>query len=89
MLKWLLAFIPITIALEFLKPDAHTWIFITSALAIVPLAGLLGEATEQLAHRTSEGVGGLLNANTGVSVGQYSAPFEALIEATQCFNPGY
>ena len=65
MLKWFLAFIPITIALEFLKPDAHTWIFVTSALAIVPLAGLLGEATEQLAHRTSEGVGGLLNATFG------------------------
>ena len=61
----LLVFVPITIALEFLKPDAHTWIFIASSLAIVPLAGLLGEATEQLAHRTSEGVGGLLNATFG------------------------
>ena len=26
MLKWLLVFVPITIALEFLKPDAQTWI---------------------------------------------------------------
>jgi hypothetical protein len=34
-------------------------------------------------------VGGLYNPTTGVSVAQYSAPFEALIEATQCFNPGY
>jgi Ca2+:H+ antiporter len=65
MLKYFLIFVPITIALEFLRPEAHTWIFIASALAIVPLAGLLGEATEQLAHRTGEGVGGLLNATFG------------------------
>lgn len=65
MLKWLLVFIPITIALELLMPEAHTWIFIASAIAIIPLAGLLGEATEQLALRTSEGVGGLLNATFG------------------------
>jgi Ca2+:H+ antiporter len=65
MLKYLLIFVPVTIALEFLMPGAHTWIFIASSLAIVPLAGLLGEATEQLAHRTGEGVGGLLNATFG------------------------
>src|ERR671936_425604 len=65
MLKWLLIFIPIAIGLDFLKPDAHTLIFVASGLAIVPLAGLLGEATEQLAHRTSEGIGGLLNATFG------------------------
>jgi Ca2+:H+ antiporter len=65
MLKWLLVFVPITIALEFLMPQAHTWIFIASAIAIIPLAGMLGEATEQLALRTSEGVGGLLNATFG------------------------
>lgn len=65
MLNWLLLFVPITVALEFLKPDAHTLIFLSSCMAIVPLAGWLGRATEQLAHHTGEGVGGLLNATFG------------------------
>src|SRR5690606_9113793 len=37
----------------------------TSALATIPLAGLMGRATEQLAERLGEGVGGLLNATFG------------------------
>ena len=65
MLNWLLIFVPVTIALEFLMPGAHTLIFIASCLAIVPLAGWLGHATEELAHHTGEGVGGLLNATFG------------------------
>jgi len=65
MLNWLLIFLPVTIALEFLMPGAHTFIFIASCLAIVPLAGWLGHATEELAHHTGEGVGGLLNATFG------------------------
>ncbi|MCC6348825.1 MAG: calcium/proton exchanger [Candidatus Eisenbacteria bacterium] len=40
-------------------------VFAFSALAIVPLAGLMGEATEKLASRLGEGVGGLLNATFG------------------------
>jgi len=40
-------------------------IFCFSALAIIPLAGLMGEATEQLASRLGAGVGGLLNATFG------------------------
>src|SRR5262249_25783555 len=40
-------------------------VFACSALAIVPLAGLMGEATEQLASRLGAGVGGLLNATFG------------------------
>uniref|UniRef100_A0A7S4BVW1 Sodium/calcium exchanger membrane region domain-containing protein n=1 Tax=Chrysotila carterae TaxID=13221 RepID=A0A7S4BVW1_CHRCT len=39
--------------------------FITSCLAILPLAGLLGDATEQLASHTNETIGGLLNATFG------------------------
>ena len=41
------------------------WVFIASALAIIPLAGLMGEATEKLASRLGAGVGGLLNATFG------------------------
>jgi len=65
MLNWLLLFVPVSIALEFLKPDAHALIFLASCLAIVPLAGWLGRATEALAHHTGEGIGGLLNATFG------------------------
>src|SRR5262245_34162943 len=49
--------------------EARHWsalaVFAFSALAIVPLAGLMGEATEQLASRLGAGVGGLLNATFG------------------------
>src|SRR3954468_2613595 len=65
MLNWLLIFVPVAVVLEFAAPGAHNWIFLTSCLAIIPLAGWLGRATEQLAHRTGEGIGGLLNATFG------------------------
>ncbi len=65
MLNWLLIFVPVTVALEYLMPSSHTMIFIASCLAIVPLAGWLGHATEELAHHTGEGIGGLLNATFG------------------------
>jgi Ca2+:H+ antiporter len=65
MLKWLLIFVPVAIGLEFLMPASHTLIFLAACLAIVPLAGWLGQATEELTHHTGEGVGGLLNATFG------------------------
>ena len=40
-------------------------IFISSALAIIPIAGILGEATEALAEKTGPRIGGLLNASLG------------------------
>jgi Ca2+:H+ antiporter len=40
-------------------------IFVVSALGIIPLAGLMGRATEELAERLGQGVGGLLNATFG------------------------
>jgi Ca2+:H+ antiporter len=64
-LNWLLIFVPVTIGLEFLAPAAHTLIFLAACLAIVPLAGRLGDATEQLAHHTGDALGGLLNATFG------------------------
>ena len=42
-----------------------SWIFVVSGLAIIPLAGILGEATEHLAEHVGPGVGGLLNATFG------------------------
>ncbi len=65
MLNWFLVFVPVTVALEFLAPHSSTLIFLASCLAIVPLAGWLGHATEELAHHTGEGIGGLLNATFG------------------------
>ncbi len=64
-LDWLLPFVAITVLLRYLQPQAQTAIFVTAALAIIPLAGWLGRATEQLADRTSERLGGFLNATFG------------------------
>jgi len=64
-MNWLLIFVPISIGLEFLAPERYLLVFVTSALAILPLAGWMGRATEQLAERMGEGVGGLLNATFG------------------------
>jgi Ca2+:H+ antiporter len=65
MLKWMLALVPIAIGLEYLTPQSHLLIFVAAAIAILPLAAWLGRATEQLADRSGEGVGGLLNATFG------------------------
>jgi Ca2+:H+ antiporter len=64
-LNWLLIFVPIAVVLEHVAPERALWIFLAAALAILPLAGWMGKATEQLAERTGEGVGGLLNATFG------------------------
>jgi Ca2+:H+ antiporter len=64
-MNWLLVFVPVTIALEFLAPDRHLFVFVASCLAILPLAAVMGRATEALADRLGEGVGGLLNATFG------------------------
>jgi Ca2+:H+ antiporter len=64
-MTWLLVFFPIAIALEALAPERPLFIFIASSLAILPLAGWMGRATEQIADRMGEGVGGLLNATFG------------------------
>ena len=60
----LLLFVPIAIVLEFLHADP-VWIFVASAAAIIPLAGLMGKSTEHLAAHVGAGIGGLLNATFG------------------------
>src|SRR6187200_2317376 len=64
-LLWLLVFVPLVFAAEKLKPEAHTLHFVLSVLAIVPLAALLSHATESVAAKTGDAVGGLLNATLG------------------------
>ena len=64
-LLWLLAFVPALFVAAKLEPHAHTWLFVLSVLAIVPLAALLSHATESVAAKTGDAVGGLLNATLG------------------------
>ena len=65
MINALFIFIPIALLLEHARPEAHTWIFFASAVAIIPIARLIVEATEHIAARTGDAVGGLLNATFG------------------------
>ena len=64
-LLWLLAIVPVLFASQSLKPQAHTLLFVLSVLAIVPLAALLSRATESVAAKTGDTIGGLLNATLG------------------------
>ena len=63
-LNWLLVFIPLAVALDWygVNPVA---VFVTSALAIVPLAGLMGRGTEHLSTYVGPTIGGLLSASLG------------------------
>jgi Ca2+:H+ antiporter len=63
-LYWLLLAVPVAVALRLLHvPDL--WLFVATCVAIIPLAGLMGRATEALADSLGAAVGGLLNATFG------------------------
>src|SRR5215470_11018125 len=61
---WLLVFLPVALALDWLGFHPIL-VFLASALAIVPLAALMGDATEALARFLGPTIGGLLNATLG------------------------
>ncbi len=61
----LIIFVPVVVLLERIYPEAHTLLFVVSVVAIVPLAALLSRATEAVAAKTGDAVGGLLNATLG------------------------
>jgi Ca2+:H+ antiporter len=61
----LLVFVPVAVVLEWVTPENHTAVFVTSVLAILPLAAVIGRATDVLADRLGGGIGGLLNATFG------------------------
>ena len=63
-INWLFTFMPVALALEHAAVPAP-WVFFSAALAIVPVASLIVRATEQIATRTGDAVGGLLNATFG------------------------
>jgi len=64
-LLWLLALVPVVLVAARVWHEAHTLLFLLSVAAIVPLAALLSRATESVAAKTGDAVGGLLNATLG------------------------
>jgi Ca2+:H+ antiporter len=64
-LLWLLILVPVVLVAQVAAPESHTLLFVLSVLAIVPLAALLSRATESVAEKTGDMVGGLLNATLG------------------------
>ena len=60
----LLIFIPIAAVLHY-SHAPEIWTFVASGIAIIPLAGWMGKATESLSERLGAGIGGLLNATFG------------------------
>lgn len=63
-LRYLLIFVPLAVVAEFVLHNPIL-IFLFSCIGLIPLAGLLGEATEELAIHTGPKIGGLLNATLG------------------------
>jgi len=64
LLNWLLIFIPLSVALEYAHVPPPV-LFFSAALAILPIARLIVISTEQIATRTGDAIGGLLNATFG------------------------
>src|SRR5207237_7726958 len=63
-LDYLLLAVPLAVVLKLAGVPA-VWTFLASCVAVIPLAGLMGRATENLAETMGAGVGGLLNATFG------------------------
>jgi Ca2+:H+ antiporter len=61
----LVVLVPVVLWVEHANPTAHTLLFLLSVAAIVPLAGILSRATESVASKTGDAVGGLLSATCG------------------------
>ncbi|NUP98879.1 MAG: calcium/proton exchanger [Armatimonadetes bacterium] len=86
-INWLIIFLPIAVILEVGHLNHAPWasptlIFLASALAIIPIAGWMGHATEHLAARLGEGIGGLLNATFG-NAAELIIAFMALLTAVR------
>src|SRR5438093_5915393 len=61
----LLIFVPVTLILERIGGVPAPAVFFSAGVAIIPMAAMIVRATEQLAHRTGDAIGGLLNATFG------------------------
>lgn len=64
-MNWLLLLVPAAIGLKWLAPECYILIFAVSSFGIIPLAWWMGRATEDLAERLGDAIGGLLNATFG------------------------
>lgn len=62
---WMLVFVPIALVLEHALDVSDPLMFLVAALAIIPVARLIGHSTENLAHYTGDSIGGLLNCTFG------------------------
>lgn len=80
--SWLLVMVPVTLLLRHFTHLSDTWIFLLSALSMVPLARLLSEATEQLAMHCGASLGALLNVTFG-NLGELVIGFFGLRQGLQ------
>ncbi|WP_291426370.1 calcium/proton exchanger [Deinococcus sp.] len=64
-MNFLLIFIPVSLLLEYVFHAPPLWVFATAVVSIVPLADWLRKATEQVAERAGQTIGGLLNVTFG------------------------
>jgi Ca2+:H+ antiporter len=77
LIYWLLMLVPATLGVHYAFPAAHTLVFGLSAMAMIPLAHLLSESTENAAARVGQTLGALLNVTFG-NVGEIVIGFFAL-----------
>src|SRR3954453_20783741 len=75
-------FIPVAVVLELANVHSPVLIFSAAALAVIPCAAVMGEATEAIAARTGPGIGGLLNVTFG-NAPELIIAFFALLEGLQ------
>ena len=61
----LLILVPVVLVMDWFGIGGHSTLFVLSALALIPLAAVLGNATENVATYTGPKIGGLLNATLG------------------------
>ena len=84
-LNILLLALPITLYFNFVDQN-HSIAFFSSLIAIMPLAFLMGRATEEIALRTTESLGGLLNATFG-NAAELIIAFLLILEASRVADP--
>ena len=81
----LLIFVPIGIAVNYAKISPAA-IFVINFIAIIPLAAMLSYATEEIALRTGETIGGLLNATFGYGIKYASRGATPEANTSNCSN---
>ena len=64
-MNWFFVFVPVAVVLEHVEGTPVPLIFFSAALAILPIASMIVKATEQIASRVGDTIGGLLNATFG------------------------